>query len=343
MSSFDTAKPAKGTIWWGLALTVATMALLYYTVKVLLILLSAGLAAFFLCRVSRFMSGKLNLSRLPCTLLLLLFLLVAFGFIGLMAGPQLWEQARELWEILPHSMQQLRAYTADYPSLEAIRKYLSDSGFEPKLTDYLGGAKVVFDGLLGLFSAALLFLASTLYLALQPKNYSNGFKKILDKLLSKPRSNRIWVHSQDKLWGFLLGQLQMMLIIATLTTIGLYVIGVPAPFALGTIAGIMAFIPVLGPVLSVVPAVMTALTKSPSTALWVLGLFACVQLAEGNFILPVIQKKASRLPPVVTLAFQAVFGTLWGPLGIFLAAPMAIVSIILGQEWLGELEEPRDQ
>ena len=71
----------------------------------------------------------------------------------------------------------------------------------------------------------------------------------------------------------------------------------------------------------------------------VLGLYAGVQLVESNFLTPVLQQKNSKLPPVLTLSFQAVMGALAGPIGVLLAAPAAVFALVAGQEWLKSDED----
>ena len=98
----------------------------------------------------------------------------------------------------------------------------------------------------------------------------------------------------------------------------------------------MAFVPMLGPLFSTVPAVLVALPEGMDKVVWVLVLFAGIQLLESNLITPMIQQDASQLPPAMALAFQAVMGTLAGPVGVFMAAPTAVVALVLGQEWVGD-------
>ena len=114
-----------------------------------------------------------------------------------------------------------------------------------------------------------------------------------------------------------------------LTGLGLWALGMPSGLALGLLAGVLEFIPFAGPVLSAIPAVLLALAISPDLALWVLLLYVAVQQFEGNVLTPLVQQFAVDLPGVVLLFSLLAFGTLFGVLGVILAAPLAVVTYVL--------------
>ena len=82
-----------------------------------------------------------------------------------------------------------------------------------------------------------------------------------------------------------------MLLVGTLTTLGLTIIGVPSSLALGFIAGIAEFIPMVGPFLAAIPALLVGLSEGCTTMLWVAFVFILVQQTEGNLITPLIQRR----------------------------------------------------
>jgi hypothetical protein len=109
------------------------------------------------------------------------------------------------------------------------------------------------------------------------------------------------------------------------------VLGVPASGGLGLIAGLLDVIPMVGPIIAAVPAVLLAFTVSPVTALWTIGLFLLVQQLQGNFLQPMIQKQAVDVPPAVLLFAVVAAGSLFGFLGVLLAAPLTVVVFVLVQ------------
>src|SRR4051812_13372701 len=74
-----------------------------------------------------------------------------------------------------------------------------------------------------------------------------------------------------------------------------------APLALGLFAGVTEFIPVIGPILGAVPAILLALTQGGWTALWTLLLFVVVQQIESNLIMPLVQRRLIEIPPALLL------------------------------------------
>ena len=120
-----------------------------------------------------------------------------------------------------------------------------------------------------------------------------------------------------------------MALIGTLNGIGLWLLGVPAPVALGLITAFFTFIPNFGPLLSLLPAALLALTISPTVALYVTLLHFGIQFVESYLVTPLVQQRTVALPPALTLGVQLLSGVLVGPLGLVLAAPLAAAGMVL--------------
>jgi predicted PurR-regulated permease PerM len=95
------------------------------------------------------------------------------------------------------------------------------------------------------------------------------------------------------------------------------------------IAAILAFIPSLGPLISVIPAIMLGLTVSPLMGLWVCLLYLGVQIIEANVITPLVQRRAISLPPAFVLGSELLVGLLLGGAGLAFATPLAAVVLVL--------------
>ena len=133
----------------------------------------------------------------------------------------------------------------------------------------------------------------------------------------------------DNLSSWLLGKAVSMLIVGVTTAIGLSMLGVPLALILGVIAGLLDFIPYLGPIMAGIPAVLLALSISPDLALYALLLFAAINMLEGYVLQPMIEAKAIELPPALVIVMQLIFGTLFGFAGVALATPLAAVLSVL--------------
>jgi len=177
-------------------------------------------------------------------------------------------------------------------------------------------------------TAAGLVLFLAIFIGLDPQLYRRGILQ-----LTPPRRRLRIAEVLDRLrhtlrW-WLIAQFASMTVVGTLTGIGLALIGIPLAFILGVIAALLAFLPNIGPVLSVIPAAILALAQSPRQALYVILLYIGVQLLESNLITPLFQLKALSMPPALTLSVQILLGTLTGFLGILVAPPLCATAMVL--------------
>jgi predicted PurR-regulated permease PerM len=136
----------------------------------------------------------------------------------------------------------------------------------------------------------------------------------------------------DILLRWLIGQTIVMSTIGLLSGIGLWLLGIEAPFALGLMGGLLCFIPYIGAILAAVPATLVALTQGPIYAASVIVMYALVHLVEGNFITPMVQAEATSLPPVLAILSTVAFSLLFGPSGVLLAAPLTLFLMVVVEE-----------
>ena len=199
-----------------------------------------------------------------------------------------------------------------------------------------GAAWHVMDGLIAL----VIVIFTGLYLAAHPEPYIRGFLRLFP-LARRHRIGEVLYACGYTLRWWLFGQLLAMVLVGLTMGIGLAIIGVPLAFALGVVSGLFEFIPTLGPLLGLAPALLLALTDSPSTALWVLGLYSVVQTLESYLLTPLVQQRVVHLPPVVTIVAQVFFTWTVGPVGLLIAVPliavvMVIVQMLYVEDFLGD-------
>ncbi|WP_293984768.1 AI-2E family transporter [Sphingobium sp.] len=179
----------------------------------------------------------------------------------------------------------------------------------------------------GLTNLVLVIFAA-IFLAADPDVYRRGFLHLVPE-----KAINVAEASLGDAWrglnGWMKGQAVSSVVVAGLTWAGLAVLGVPSAGGLGVIAGLLDVIPMIGPVIAGVPAVLLAFTHSPMTAFWTVVLFLLVQQLQGNFLQPMIQKQAVDVPPALLLFSVLAAGMLFGPLGVLLAAPLTIVLFVL--------------
>jgi predicted PurR-regulated permease PerM len=150
----------------------------------------------------------------------------------------------------------------------------------------------------------------------------------------RSRVERVIRKIEDKLGAWLRGQIILSLIIAVLAYIALFALGVPYALPLAIVAGLFEVVPVIGPIISSVPAIFIAYLTSPVTALLTAIAFFVIQQAENHVVVPQVMKKAVGLNPLVVILAVAIGGKLLGIVGALLAVPIAVVIEIVSQDLL---------
>lgn len=179
----------------------------------------------------------------------------------------------------------------------------------------------------------LLFIATTILLLVNPSQYRRIF------ILAFPAFYRSRIHTilnecERSLVGWIRGTLMTMAVIALLSYLGLLILGVPLPLVNALIAGLLEFIPNVGPTLSVVPPALLALLDAPWKSLAVIGLYILIQQLESLVLVPIVMKHEVALLPLFTVLSVVSFSILFGFLGLFLAIPLLIVLQICLKEIL---------
>jgi predicted PurR-regulated permease PerM len=181
---------------------------------------------------------------------------------------------------------------------------------------------------LGGLADLVLVVIAGIYIAADPEIYRRGLVKLF------PRGHHERVEGAADAAGYalrmwLLGQLVAMALVFVMSSLALWLIGVPSPIALGLIAGLAEFVPLIGSFVGALPAVLIAFTMDSTMALWTVGAFVVIQQIESNIIMPIVERRVVALPPAMALFAVVVFGVLFGPLGLLFAVPLAVVVFVL--------------
>ncbi|MCQ0986983.1 AI-2E family transporter [Jiella marina] len=269
--------------------------------------------------------------------------IVSLVFFGALAaglfygGMTLVSEFNELWR-------QLR------DQLRAIAEMLAEMGVGPSGEDAGQGTDPVgisalFPDASGIFSSASQAMFSVLgglgnifvivFIALftlaQPRLYRHGVVSLFPAS-KRDRIDHTIYEATHELILWVCGTGISMVTVFAVTWVGLIFVEMPNAFLLALQAGLLAFIPTLGPFIAGIPIVLVGLSDSMTQALWGLGVYVLVQGVESNVSQPIAQRYTSALPPVLTLGSQVVFGVLLGTLGIALAVPMVAVLMVFVRE-----------
>lgn len=202
-------------------------------------------------------------------------------------------------------------------------EYLGSAG-----TELLGSTLAVVAGLVTLVTDILLVLAITFYLLLDGRAMHNWALRFLP---TAGRERWFFVEAtlNRVLGGYIRGQLIVALTVGAAAGIGSFVLGVQYPLVIGLLAFLFEFIPLVGPVLGMIPAVVIAYFQSPSLALWTVVYFILLQQVEANVIVPRVSGHAVGLHPLAVLLALLAGVELGGLSGALLAVPVAGVLYVL--------------
>lgn len=312
--------------------TLAVLALLAWRVAhVLLVIFAAVLLAILLDALARLLARHLRIGHLPALVLGLAVIAATLVGLGFLAGPQVSQQLGQLGERLPEAVAQIKeAIEGQAWGRALLRNAPTPAQLVPRPGDVLGQISGVFSTALGTVINLFIILILALYLAADPGLYLHGLQLVLPPKF-QPRAEQVLGALGLALRWWLVGRISSMVAVGVLTGFGLWLIDMPLVLALALTAGLLAFVPLIGPIVSAVPAILLALMEDPIKAGYVIGIYSGIQFLEGNFITPLIQKQTVALPPAVLLTAQLLMGVLFGFLGVLLATPLAVTAIVLVQ------------
>jgi predicted PurR-regulated permease PerM len=255
-------------------------------------------------------------------LLAVLAILAVLGGIGFLFGQQINVQVQQLIERLPGAWAQMQARIAASPVMAQVVEQLRSGGSEAGRALALA-PKIAMSTLSGVATLFLVLVAG-IFLALQPAAAREGVLSMLPKD-RRQRVREVMNAAGRALKGWLKAQLFSMVLVGTLVGVGLKLIGVPSPLALGLFTGLAQFVPIIGPIASAVPALLVAATGGSDMLLLTLALYVAVSQLEANLITPLVQKNVAALPVVLGIFAVVGLGTLFGPLGVLFATPLTLV------------------
>ncbi|WP_223649483.1 AI-2E family transporter [Hymenobacter psoromatis] len=272
-------------------------------------------------------------TKLPTGLALLVVTLLVLGLLmgmGWLFSDRISEQVRGLQEELPRAVRDVQARVQG----TEWGQWLSRENID--FTHIAGGTSAWLGRATGIFSSTLSVLADTyvivflaLFIVIQPKLYRAGLVMLVSKA-HRERADQVLDKISDTLVKWVLGRLVSMLAVGMLTVLGLWALGMPMAAVLGLFAGLVTFIPNIGPIISMVPALLLAFFNGgPHMALYVLLLYLGVQTLESAAVSPIVQQRLILMPPALIFIGQLIIGSYTGLLGLTLATPIIAILIVL--------------
>ncbi len=323
--------------WVGLLALLASIYILWQIQRLILLLFTAVVLATALNQLVQQLQ-KLRIIRSWAIFLTLFILLTLFIVFFWLIVPPFIEQFQELLTLLPTGISRVQEWInylenrfggedLNLPDISNLFQQI-----QPLAMQFLTRTINLLSTSITAALEFLFVLVLTLMLLIQPQPYRNLFIRLFPSFYRR-RVDEILSRCATGLGSWTVGALIEMVFIATLSGIGLWILQVPLALAHAILAGLLNFIPNIGPTLSVVFPITVALLNAPWKVIAVLILYIVIQNLESYWLTPTVMAKQVALLPAVTLTSQILFATLFGALGLLMAIPLTVIA----KTWLEEV------
>jgi predicted PurR-regulated permease PerM len=299
----------------------ALVAMTWLLSDVLLLVFGAALLALGLRLLSRPLVTRLGLANGPALAIAITFLLGAMAGVTLLLGPTFSQELSGLAERLPAAYSKF----AQRFELGSFGELIANSGAVSSIGSLASRLFAWGSTIIGVIASAAILVVGGIYLAADPDLYLKGAIKLFPAAL-RPQLELSARESGTALQRWLVAQLIAMAIVGVATALGLFIVGVPSAIALGLIAGVAEFIPLIGPFVALLPILIMAASQDLQTLTGAFVVFILIQQVESNVMAPLIAKKAVAIAPALGLFAVVAMGIIFGPLGLLLGYPLVIVA-----------------
>jgi predicted PurR-regulated permease PerM len=305
---------------------------LWYARELFLVLFAGILLAVILRSFSDFIERVTGLRSNAAYAVTISAIVALLGLAGWALAPGIIRQVTQLSAVVPKALAKIdkllsHSILGQYAvSLASQAIHQAGAANTPKLLSNVSDAVGV---IVAIFVVGF-------YGALSPAPYLTGILKLVPRS-KRLRARQVGLEVIETLRWWLLGQLVPMGVLGVVSMLYLWILHVPLAFTLGLITGVMIFIPYVGSILAGVVASVVAFERGSTTMISVIVFYIATHVAEGYFLTPLVQKRAVRLLPALTLAAQFLMWIYAGFLGVALATPLAAAGLTLVKElYLGE-------
>ncbi|MDJ0845320.1 AI-2E family transporter [Crocosphaera sp.] len=325
--------------WLGLSSLIISCYILWEIRQVLLLVFTAVVFATALNRLVKWLR-KFKIRRNFA----IIIVLIAITFLSLLFGwlvvPPFLDQFQKLLGLLPNVWERLRVnlillsetqsrfdWLPPPPSLNDLLTRL-----QPLLTEIFTNFFTVFSNSLVIILQGFFVFFLTVTMLINPQQYRRLFLKLFPSFY-RQRGEEILTLSEVALGNWLTGVTINCLFIGTLSGLGLWLLNVNLVLVHALLAGLLNFIPNVGPAASVIFPLMVALLDAPWKIWAILIWYFIIQNIESYWLTPTVMAKQVSLLPAVTLMAQIFFAQTFGILGLLLALPLAVVA----KTWIEEV------
>ena len=330
-------------VYVGIAVAVVVvLVLLWYAIDVVLLAFIGVLVAILLRAPVEWLVERFGWRQGPALALVGVLVLALLVAGALFFGRGILGQALALIDRIPEIVQTFKQQLAESELGGRLVALAESSGLFSggDGQQFLGRGLGLIGSTFGAIANVLIVLFFALFMAAQPKVYVEGVLHLVARR-KRARAREVLYEIGTVLRRWLVGQSLLAVCVALLTGAGLVLLGAPFPFALALLAGLMEFVPYIGPFLAAVPAILVGFAEGPQLALSIGLLFVGIQLIESYVLAPLIQHRAVHIAPAAILFAQVLMGAIVGALGVAVATPLAAavmvaVSMLYVEDALGD-------
>jgi predicted PurR-regulated permease PerM len=341
----DTARTRTVYVSIGLIFALVLASYLVYQIAVVVLVLLLTLLFSVIISAPVDYLERRGVSRGLGTLAVFGSLVLVLWILGVALAPTVADQASELWETFPELLENAQDLAGRLSSALGL-----GTSFGLDSLDVVDSARNFFSGgalttvanvgasVASVLSYVVVIVIATIYAVARPRPLVNGFVALFPAG-RRQEVREILADMYGTVQRWFVGQLGSMLVIGVLSSVALYLIGVPFALLLGIFSGLVSFIPFVGPLISVIPPVLLALIGTPVDALWVVLAYAIIQTIESYLLQPLIMSRAVSLHPAVVMFALLIMGTLFGLVGVLLAVPLvATLHVLLRELWIERMD-----
>lgn len=314
---------------------------LYIIRDVLLMLFAAIVLASGIEPVANW-AGKYKVPRALTVVLVYILVLAVLSLVVTLMIPPLATQITQMAQVVPSAFNQIEGWLGGVLPINEQTAVTQVQDFLNRFGSSLANASFnVFQqtrNVLSGFVSVLFVFVITFYLVMEKDALKKFFRVVL------PKEHVAYVdglvdRAQKKIGRWILGQLVLGIIMGLIVGVGLWLMGVKFALVLGILAGVMEIIPVIGPIIAAIPAVVIGLSQGLLLGGGTLVFYILVQQVENHVLVPNIMKRAVGLSPLVTLIAVLLGARLIGVVGVILAVPAATILNVFLSDIFKEDEE----
>ena len=308
------------------ALALSAAILLWLLSEALLVIFASIVIAVGLTGLAKPITAFTKMPHVLAVLIATVAVVAVIGWPFSYFGTRLWAQFDEISRDIPAAIASIKQIVEKHASVRFLEE-IEGADFS-KIAAPVAAHLTSFVSSVGtVLSYVIILLFGGVYLAMDPARYVNG-AIYLTQYKYREAMEHFLARSGSTLRKWLFTQLLVVLMNGLFAGIGLWAFGVEGAAALAMLGGAFAFVPYVGTLVAMVIGALAALPQGLEFAIYALIVFGAASFLEGYLITPYIQSKTLSLPPVILIFSIFTFAILFGMLGVILAAPLTVISMV---------------